>query len=53
MLMPLIPELRENVAAVTFDPETEHTVSCDMADVGEDSNEEALLLLENQAKITG
>lgn len=52
MLMPLIPELPENSAAMTFDPETEHTVNRD-GDVGEDSSEEALLLLENQAKITG
>lgn len=53
MLMPLIPEVPEDLAAVTFDPEAEHTVNCDMVDVGGDSNEEVLLLLEGQAKIAG
>ncbi|XP_035850075.1 shootin-1 isoform X1 [Sander lucioperca] len=44
MLMPLIPELPENLAAVTFDPETDPTVNGD--DLGEET-----LLLESQAKI--
>lgn len=46
MLMPLIPELPENLAAVTFDPETDPTVNGD--DLGEET-----LLLESQAKIAG
>lgn len=49
MLMPLIPELPENL---TFDPETDPAVSGDVVDLGEDSNEETLLL-EGQAKIAG
>lgn len=52
MLMPLIPELPENLAAVTFDPEGDPAVNCDVVDLGEDSNE-ATLLLESQAKIAG
>ncbi|XP_078132356.1 shootin-1 isoform X2 [Sander vitreus] len=44
MLMPLILELPENLAAVTFDPETDPTVNSD--DLGEET-----LLLESQAKI--
>lgn len=52
MLMPLIPELPENLAAATFDPETDPTGNCGVADLSEDSSEETVLL-ENQAKITG
>ena len=48
MPMPLIPELPENLAAVTFDPETEPVVNGDdVVDLGE------TLLLEGQAKIAG
>ncbi|XP_035531661.1 shootin-1 [Morone saxatilis] len=50
MLMPLIPELPENLSAVTFDPESDQVVNGDVIDLGEDSNEETLLL-ESQAKI--
>lgn len=52
MLMPLIPELPENLAGVTFDPEAYPAVNCDEVDLGEDGNE-ATLLLESQAKIAG
>lgn len=53
MLMPLIPELPENLAAVTFDPKTEPAVNGDdVVDLGEDGSEETLLL-EAQAKIAG
>lgn len=48
MLMPLIPELPENLPNVTFDPEAEHEVNCDIEG---GSNEE--VLLQTQAKITG
>lgn len=51
MLMPLIPELPENLTNVTFDPEAERGVNCDMADVEGSSNEE--VLLQTQTKITG
>ncbi|XP_054457214.1 LOW QUALITY PROTEIN: shootin-1 [Anoplopoma fimbria] len=47
MLMPLIPELPEDLADVTFDPETESAVNGDEVDnFGEET-----LLMENQAKI--
>lgn len=52
MLMPLIPELPENLAAVTFDLEADSAVNCDVVDFGAGSNDETLLL-ESQAKIAG
>lgn len=52
MLMPLIPELPENLAAVTFDLEADPAVNCDVVDFGAGSNDETLLL-ESQAKIAG
>lgn len=48
MLMPLIPELPENLTNLTFDPEAEHGVNCDTEGGG---NEE--VLLQTQTKITG
>nr|XP_046236196.1 shootin-1 isoform X3 [Scatophagus argus] len=51
MLMPLIPELPENSAAMNLDQEPDPMVNCDLVDVGVDRNEEAKLLLESQAKI--
>lgn len=49
MLMPLIPELPENLAAATFDPEADPAVNGDdVVDFGEET-----LLLEDQAKIAG
>lgn len=50
--MPLIPELPEDLPAVTFDPEIDLTDNCDVVDFGENSNEETLLL-QSQAKIAG
>lgn len=50
MLMPLIPE---NPEAVTSDPQPECTVNCDVGEVGEESSDETLLLLESQTKIAG
>ncbi|XP_039679173.1 shootin-1 isoform X2 [Perca fluviatilis] len=47
MLMPFIPELPEDLAALTFDPETDPPVNGDdVVDLGEET-----LLLESQAKI--
>ncbi|XP_028420315.1 shootin-1 isoform X2 [Perca flavescens] len=47
MLMPFIPELPEDLAAMTFDPETDPPVNGDdVVDLGEET-----LLLESQAKI--
>ncbi|GLD47997.1 shootin-1-like isoform X1 [Lates japonicus] len=52
MLMPLIPELPEDLTAVTLDPDTDPSVNGDVVDAGEDgSGEETQLLLESQAKI--
>lgn len=48
MLMPLIPELPENLADVTFDPGCE-VESGDVCDAGGLDG----LLLQSQAKITG
>lgn len=56
MLMPLIPELPENLAALTFEPEVDLAVNGDEVDMGGDrggGGDETLLLLENQAKIAG
>lgn len=54
MLMPLIPELPEDLTAVTLDPDTDPSVNGDVVDAGEDSGgEETQLLLESQAKIAG
>ncbi|XP_041635505.1 shootin-1 isoform X2 [Cheilinus undulatus] len=50
MLMPLIPELPENIAALTFDPETDSEVNSDPINADEDGSEETLLL-KSQAKI--
>ncbi|CAI5669236.1 unnamed protein product [Oreochromis niloticus] len=56
MLMPLIAELPENLADMTFDPESDPTVNGDEVDgdevdgAGGSSSEE--MLLESQAKIT-
>eukprot|EP00064_Thunnus_orientalis_P020888 superscaffoldBa00006023_g21040 len=50
MLMPLIPEMPENLSDMTFDPETDPAVNGDVVDSGESSNEETLLL-QSQAKI--
>lgn len=51
MLMPLIPELPENLAAVTFDSEGDPVVSSeDGVDFSDEGCEETLLL-DNQAKI--
>ncbi|XP_049923933.1 shootin-1 isoform X2 [Epinephelus moara] len=48
MLMPLIPELPENLAAMTFDPEANPVVNGkDVVNLGD----EEMLLLQNQAKI--
>ncbi|XP_031706485.1 shootin-1 isoform X3 [Anarrhichthys ocellatus] len=47
MVMPLIPELPENLAAVTFELEADSAVNCDEVD---DCGEETLLM-ENQALI--
>ena len=51
--MPLIPELPENLAAMTFDPENGPEVDTDVVDLGEDAGDKGTLLLENQAKIAG
>uniref|UniRef100_A0A3Q3JQY0 Uncharacterized protein n=1 Tax=Monopterus albus TaxID=43700 RepID=A0A3Q3JQY0_MONAL len=52
MLMPFIPELPENLVAVTCDPQNDPTVNTDVVDFGEDSSDVESLLLESQAKIT-
>jgi len=52
MLMPLIPELSENLVVGTLDAEFDPPVNGDVVDFGMNSNEDTLLL-ESQAKITG
>lgn len=53
LLMPLIPELPEGSAPLTSDPEVEQTANCDTVDGSKERLEDAQLLLESQAKITG
>lgn len=53
VLMPLIPELPEDAAALTSDPEVELTVHGDPVGGSEEAAEGAQLLLESQAKIAG
>ncbi len=52
MLMPLIPELPEQLPAVTFDPDSDPKGNSDEVDLGGGVSEETLLL-ESQAKIAG
>lgn len=53
--MPLIPELSEDPAALTSDPETEPTVNSETLNSSEESGngDDEQLLLESQAKIAG
>ncbi|XP_041840905.1 shootin-1 [Melanotaenia boesemani] len=51
MLLPLIPELPDNLAAVNLDAEIDSINEGDVVDAGKDDSENALLL-ESQAKIT-
>lgn len=53
-LMPGMPTLYEDSAALALSPDAELTADCaDVVDVGADGNAEEVLLLQNQAKITG
>eukprot|EP00066_Takifugu_rubripes_P025836 XP_011615102.1 PREDICTED: shootin-1-like isoform X1 [Takifugu rubripes] len=50
-LMPLIPELSEDPAALTSDTETEPAVNCETLNGSEESGDDDEQLLESQAKI--
>lgn len=53
-LMPPIPELSEDPAALTSDPDAEPTVNCETLSGSEESGgDDEQLLLESQAKIAG
>lgn len=52
MLMPLIPELPDNLVSFPLDAETDLSADVDVVDFGSCNNDDALLL-ESQAKITG
>uniref|UniRef100_A0A674MAI3 Shootin-1-like n=1 Tax=Takifugu rubripes TaxID=31033 RepID=A0A674MAI3_TAKRU len=52
-LMPLIPELSEDPAALTSDTETEPAVNCETLNGSEESGDDDEQLLESQAKIAG
>lgn len=53
VLLPLIPELPEDSAALTSDPEVEQTVNCDTVEGSKERGDDAQLLLDSQAKIAG
>lgn len=53
-LMPVMPTLHEDSAAVTLSPDVEPMADgADVGDVGAGGNAEEVLLLQNQAKIAG
>lgn len=53
VLMPLIPELPEDAAALTSDPEAEPTLDCAPVGGAEERGQDAQLLLKSQAQIAG